>query len=137
MMRKGTYENPPKKKKKPKSPKHPERLCFGKFVQKQQGAKLPCFLSYNLPNLGRLGFGRPKEKTLRSHQFSFLPPLPTKYPFQPFSLSLSLSLLPKIISTKHTIKEKQSISTYFPLISSSLSLISLNPTILPRSSQLR
>ena len=94
MMRKETYEHPQKKKKKkkPKGPKHPERLCFGIFVQKQQGAKPPCFLSYNLPNLGRLGFGRSKEKTLRSHQFSFLPPLPTKYPFQPFSLSLSLSL---------------------------------------------
>ena len=71
----------------------PNVYALAIFVQKQQGAKPPCFLSYNLPNLGKLGFGGPKEKTLRSYQFSFLPPLLTKYPFQPFSLlSLSLSL---------------------------------------------
>ena len=91
MMRKGTYENPPKKKKKkkPKGPKHPECLCCGIVVQKQQGAKPPCFLSYNLPNLGRLGLVGARRKHSDPTSFSFLPPLPTKYPFQPFSLSLS------------------------------------------------
>ena len=54
-------------KKESKSPKHPKRLCWGIFVQKQQGAKPPCFISYNLSNLGKLGFGEPEEKTPGSH----------------------------------------------------------------------
>ena len=91
----GNVQKKTHKKKNLKGPKHPKRLCWGIFVQKQQGAKPPCFLSYNLSNLGRLGFGEPEEKTPGSDQFSLLPPLPTKFPIQPFFLSLSLSLSPK------------------------------------------
>ena len=157
-MRKETYEHRPRKKKKkgkeeeegnvqkkthikkkPKGPKHPECLCCGIFVQKQQGVEPPCFISYNLPNLGRSGFGEPEEKTLGSHQFSFLPPLPTKYPFQPFSLlslSLSLSLSPKSSQPNH-----KRITEHFLLFSSHFLIfvthLSQPNSFAPRSSQLR
>ena len=97
----GNVQKKTHKKKNLKGSKHPERLCWGIFVQKQQGAKPPCFLTYNLSNLGKLGFGELEEKTPSSHQFSLLPPLPTKFPFQPFSLSLSLSPQNHLNQTYH------------------------------------
>lgn len=65
-------------------------MYAGVYLSKSDKEQAPCFLSYNLPNLGRLIFGGPREKTPRPHQFSLPSPLPTKQPLQQFSLHFSL-----------------------------------------------
>ena len=136
MMRKETYEHPQKKKKK-RSRKVQNILNVYALVYLSKSNKEQSHLVFS-PIISLIWGDWVLVGSRRKHSdpTSFLSSLPSQLN-TPSNHFLSLSLLPKIISTKHTIKEKQSISSYFPLISSFLSLISLNPTILPRSSQLR
>ena len=57
------------------------------------------FHSYFLPNLGRLNFGKLREKIARSYQFSLIFPLLTKHYSHPFSLSFYTIFFPSSLKS--------------------------------------